>query len=557
MYCVARAASTSMSCAGHLRERAPATLVSARRLATDALLALALVAGTTIVIGAIESVSHVANISNLYVIGVAVLASRRGLLPAVLASVLAFAAFDWFFTTPTHQFVVDEPSEYVALLTLLVTSVIISQLLAIARRRADEALRGQRQTQLLHDVSQAALSSHDIAGVYPLALWRLNEALGLVGSCLFLKEPDGLRQVASSGSVPLDGNQRAWVEQVSTEGRAMAIWERHDEAVHVSTELGPETTTAQSTEYGQVSQLYLPLRVESRVHGVLVVGAKKDATPFSVHDRQLLVAFSNQLAVAVERQNLAEQQARARALEESDRLKTALVSSVSHELKTPLAAIKACATALLADASLSGAEAGVRRELAQSIDRETDRLTRLVTNLLDMSRLEAGALRPHLESVSIADVIADVLDRLEPVLEDREVTLDLPDSLPTTPLDFVQMTQVLTNLLDNALRYSPPGAAISISAEVVRDQLRVTIYNTGSHIPRHELGRLFDKFYRVSTESVGVGLGLSIARGIVEAHGGRIWAENVGHRGVAFTFTIPSPADPGAMTNGASLEALV
>jgi two-component system sensor histidine kinase KdpD len=171
-----------------------------------------------------------------------------------------------------------------------------------------------------------------------------------------------------------------------------------------------------------------------------------------------------------------------------------------------------------------------------------------------MSRVEAGALNPQLEWVSIADVIADVLDRLEPVLADRQITLDVADSLPRTPLDFVQMTQVLTNLLDNALRYSPAAAAITISAEVVREQLRVTVYNEGSRIPGRELERLFDKFYRISTESVGVGLGLSIARGMVEAHDGRIWAENVGRRGVAFTFTVPSPPEPPALTAGAQVE---
>src|SRR3981081_386210 len=163
-----------------------------RRLATDAVLAVAVVAGTSVVIGAAESVSHVSNISNLYVLGVAILASRRGLLPAMVGSVMAFLAFDWFFVPPVHQIVIDEPSEYVALLTLLVTSVIISQLLAVARGRAGEALRSHPQTQLLYDVSQRGLSSADIASVCPLALWRLNEARRLVGSRLFLKEDDGL-----------------------------------------------------------------------------------------------------------------------------------------------------------------------------------------------------------------------------------------------------------------------------------------------------------------------------------------------------------------------------
>jgi two-component system, OmpR family, sensor histidine kinase KdpD len=144
--------------------------------------------------------------------------------------------------------------------------------------------------------------------------------------------------------------------------------------------------------------------------------------------------------------------------------------------------------------------------------------------------------------VSIADAISDVLDRMEPLMASREVTVALTEPLPPTPLDFVQISQVLTNLLDNCGRYSPPDAAVSITAEVVREQLRVTVFNEGSQVPTSESERLFNKFYRVSPASGGVGLGLSITRGIVQAHGGRIWAENVGQRGVAFTFTIPSPA---------------
>jgi two-component system sensor histidine kinase KdpD len=297
--------------------------------------------------------------------------------------------------------------------------------------------------------------------------------------------------------------------------------------------------------------MYVPLNIESRAEGVLVVGPRKDRTVLTEEDRRLLEAFANQLAVAVERQGFAEQQARARALEESDRLKTALISSVSHELKTPLAAIKASVTGLLAHDCC--AQPDVPSELAGAINRETDRLTRLVSNLLDMSRLEAGVVRPQLEWVSIADVISDVLDRMEPILDGRTVALDLPDDLPATPLDFVQISQVLTNLLENAARYSPQQAAISISAEVVRQQLRVTVFNERSHIPRSELERLFDKFYRLTTASGGVGLGLSIARGIVEAHDGRIWAENVGQRGVAFTFTIPSPIQQPADASGSAI----
>jgi two-component system sensor histidine kinase KdpD len=229
-------------------------------------------------------------------------------------------------------------------------------------------------------------------------------------------------------------------------------------------------------------------------------------------------------------------------LEESDRLKSALVSSVSHELKTPLTAIKASATALRED----GAAPASRRELVESIDRETDRLTGLVSNLLDMSRLESGSVRLQIEWVSIVDVVADVLDRLEPSLAGRTVSVQIAEAIPPTPLDFALVGQVLTNLLENAARYAPEKARIAVSAEVVREQLRVTIFNEGSAIPEKDLERLFDKFYRANTAPGGTGLGLAIARNIVEAHGGRIWAENVGRRGVAFTFTLPSPAPSGA-----------
>lgn len=510
-----------------------------RTRSMDVALAAAVVAGVTVVIGAVESVSHVSNVANLYVIVIAVLASRRGLFPAVVASVLAFLVFDWFFIPPLHVFTVDDPSEYVALVTLLVTSVIIGQLLAHARKQAEEARSLQRQTQLLYELSQATLSNPDPFTVYPLALWRLNEGLGVVGSRLLLRAGADLHVAATAGAVPPLADEASWLQRVGEEGRPLAVFAYQKTNVRVGRELDLTAQESLLPNGERLVQLYVPLRVLSGLEGVLIVGERKDGATLPAKDRQLLLAFANQLAIAVERQTFAEQQARARALEESDRLKTALISSVSHELKTPLAAIKLSATTLLDDSV--GPDEGLRREVAESINRETDRLTRLVSNLLDVSRLEGGALRPQIECVSIADVVADVLDRMEPMLESHDVRVEIPDDPPATPMDFVQISQVLTNLLDNALRYAPVHASISISAAVVREQLRVTVFNEGSRIPRPDLDRLFDKFYRLSTLPGGIGLGLSIARGIVEAHGGRIWAENVGHRGVAFTFTLPSP----------------
>jgi hypothetical protein len=201
--------------------------VSWRAVVTDTLVALAVVAGISVVIGAIESVSHVGNISNLYIIGIAALASRRGFYPALVASVLAFLTFDWFFIPPLHVFTVDDPGEYVALGTLLVTIVIIGQLFAVARTRAQEAHLRQRQTQLLYDVSHAALANSRMQPVYALALWRLNDTLGLCGSRLYLKEGDGLRQEASSGVLEEVADEAFWLGQAVDDGRLVAVGYSH------------------------------------------------------------------------------------------------------------------------------------------------------------------------------------------------------------------------------------------------------------------------------------------------------------------------------------------
>jgi len=517
-----------------------------RSILADSSLAIAVVVVTSGVIRLIDTISHVSNISNLYIIGIAVLAARRGVFPALLASVLAFLTYDWFFIPPVHTFTVDNPSEYVALVTLLVTSIIIGQLLAAVRRRATEAQRQQVQTELLYEVSQAALSSSQVDEVYALAVRRLCEDLGMTWGRLQLRDQEQLQEVAAHGAVTDSSDAQHLRQRVAEEAQAMGVWQQPNN-VRIVSEIQIDAGQASSPEGGTLSEVYTPLTIESRVEGVLVVGGRIASEPLTSEEARFLQAFSNQLASAVQRDRLADQIARARALEESDRLKSALVSSVSHELKTPLAAIKASATTLLQDSATT--DSAVRRELTEAINREVDRLTRLVSDLLDMSRLEAGGIRPQPEWVSIADVVADVLERLEPVLRDRDVAVNISEEIPETPLDFVLISQVLMNLLDNAARYSPSPSKIAISAEVVREQLRVSVFNEGSQIAPDDLERLFDKFYRGTISAGGTGLGLAIARGMVEAHGGRIWAENVGRRGVAFSFTLPSPAPSAAASS--------
>ena len=242
--------------------------------------------------------------------------------------------------------------------------------------------------------------------------------------------------------------------------------------------------------------------------------------------------------MALERAWLAQAESRARVLEESDKLKSAILSSVSHELRTPLSTIKAAAS------SLRGKEVGwdspARVELVAAIDDEADHLNMLVGNLLDMSRIESGALRPKREWNILPEILGGVLARMKNLTAGHRIEVDVPESLPLIPVDYVQMEQVFTNLVSNSIKYAPAKTVVCIRARQEEDRIHIQVNNQGPHVPSRDLERIFDKFYRTTDAErvTGTGLGLSICKGIIEAHGGRIWAENISD-GLAFNFTLP------------------
>jgi len=253
----------------------------------------------------------------------------------------------------------------------------------------------------------------------------------------------------------------------------------------------------------------------------------------------MLQTFTSQGALALERIELAQSETRTRVLEESDRMKSALLSSVSHELRTPLATIKAAVTSVLSGEVEWGSEAA--QDLLAAVDDETDNLNRLVGNLLDMSRIEAGALKPDLNWNELSEIVESASRRIRHVLEGFILTIDLPEDLPLAPLDFMQIERVFTNLFSNSAKYAPPGSEIWVKAKAQPDQtLWVQVANQGPPIPEKDLDRIFDKFYRITNAArvTGTGLGLSICKGIIEAHGGRIWAENLPGR-FAFNISLP------------------
>jgi two-component system sensor histidine kinase KdpD len=291
---------------------------------------------------------------------------------------------------------------------------------------------------------------------------------------------------------------------------------------------------------------YLPLSTARGVLGVLGVQGPATAERSPVPEQaRLLEAFASQGALALERASLAEQARRAEMLQATEKLQTALLNSISHDLRTPLVSITGALSSLQEDGVMLDGQA--RRALVDNARAEAERLNRLVGNLLEMTRLEAGALKVRRQAVEVADLVGTALQQLGDRLEERPVTVAVPDDLPAVGADFVLMLQVLGNLLDNALKYSPAGSPLELSARgaIDADMVDIEVADRGTGIPPQDLERIFDKFYRVQRpgNATGTGLGLSICKGIVEAHGGRLQVENRPGGGTRVRVSLPAAKD--------------
>ena len=285
--------------------------------------------------------------------------------------------------------------------------------------------------------------------------------------------------------------------------------------------------------------LYLPIMTKDRVAGVLEVTGRPGSAAFRAESEQPLTTFVDQAALALERARLSEEAAQAAALAQSDELKSALLAAVSHDLRTPLASIKASATSLLDDSVDWDAE--TRRDFLTAIDEETDRLTLMVSNLLDLSRIEGGALRPQMDWYDVDELIADVRSRMAARAAGHPLTVTVEPDLPPLRFDYVEIAQVLVNLIENAVKYTPAGTPIAVSARMVPGAVEIAVHDDGPGIPPESQRRLFEKFYRArsGTSAPGSGIGLSISKGLVEAHGGTISVESAPGAGTTFRFTLP------------------
>ena len=462
------------------------------------LAAFALAAAMSIVLDAIQPAPSLPVVVMLHLFLIGALASALGWMAGLAAALASAVLINLLFIPPRLAFAVTRTEDAALLILFLSVSLVSIPLLGRAQSSLRDARARQRELTHLYELITALAGQRRESAIARTLASHLREALQ-AQSVEVVIQPDPKRE-AVIACAP---------DNAAPDGR-------------------PDDVVPLMTPRGLLGEIHL---------------WRDTGAPLSDSTGQLIRAAASQAALAVERAALAEAQTRAQVLEESDRMKTVLLSSVSHELRTPLATIKAAVSSLR-----SGAvswDAAARHELLAVIEEETDQLNYLVGNLLEMSRIEAGALKPQRQWCVLADILNQTLRRLQRASASHTFQVDVSEDLPLVPVDEAQIGQVFSNLISNSLKYAPPGSAIAIRAEAKADRwLTVSVANQGPQVPAQDLERIFDKFHRVTAadQITGAGLGLSICKGIIEAHGGRIWAENLPASSpytFAFHFTLP------------------
>lgn len=466
--------------------RASMTRANVRSVSSRYLLAIVLTAGLTLATWPLRDALTNANISLFYMLVTLIAAVLLGTGPSLLTAVLSFFSFNFFLVRPYYTLAVEDPRELLDLLVFLAAALTAGQLAAYARQQAEAAGLNARQQEILYALTSALNPLTDTTAI------------------------------------------RAELRRVVVERLG---------ATHV--DFLPSRAVNPVPE-GAGNAVFLLLEAGETIHGTLRAVFSQPLPPS--HFR-LLSACVGQAALALHRVELTAQAQRTQALAEADRLKTALLHAVSHDLRTPITIIKTSAATL--DALGDRLSPDERRELAHTVEAQADLLDRLVGNLLDMSRLQAGAMVLHRELNSLEEIAGDVAAVAFQQQGAERITLDFPDDLPLTPFDYGLMRQALSNIVDNALRYEPDGRRVLIRGRVKGNSARLEVVNHGPTIPAEEKAHITEPFYQSRDgRSVfgSVGLGLAIARGIIEVHRGTMWVEDTPSGGATFVITLPQEA---------------
>lgn len=446
------------------------------------------VAALTAVLWLLHTVLVPSNLLLCYVLLVLGAARWLGRAAAIVASLAAFLTYNFLFVPPLYTLRIERGQDLLEVVVFLGVSLVVGTLAARERTLTITAQGRAAQLKALYQLSQQINAADDLGELLPMIATTMLHVLPAAGAEIVLLLP----------------------------GRPLA-------------------TAQAGTRSGALTHC-VSIVIEGKSVGELRAWNAQNAT----NAPETLVTLSALIAALVTRTRAADVAIQSQALREADRLKSALLSSVSHDLRTPLAIIKGAASNL-ADTSVQW-DAATQQAFADTIVAEADRLNRLMRNLLEMSRLEADAPQRQHDLVEIGAVITTTLQRLAPVLAEHHLVLDIAPELPLVAVDAVQIELVLSNLLENAAKFAPPSTTITITAEHIATTLQVSVADEGPGIPPVALPHIFEKFYRVAVPEHGPGgsgLGLAICQGIVEAHGGRIWAEGGPHGGTVFRFTLP------------------
>lgn len=523
------------------------TPLRVRRLARATAVAAPLLALATLVVWVLQDGLGVSGASMVYLVAVVVTALLTGTVGAIVSAIAAFLLYDFLFIEPRYTLTVAEPSEWLGVVLLLFVGVVVGQLAARQRTRREQAEMREREAIAQFRLSRALATRVSTPAVLPEVTSILAAETGMARIWIALGADDASERVAAdTDDAPRPTIGLAFVLRRNP-GDAPAAWVR----IHLPAGR-PRAGGAHGGDAYRVR-----IEAEARTYGSIWALRPRGA-PLPGHtETRLLSAAADLVGLALDHDRLAAESQAAEIARASDALKSALVQSVSHDLRTPLATIRAAAGSLRPGSGLTVED---QAESAAAIDREVEYLNRLVTNLLDLSRIEAGALRAERDVYELEDLLGPAIERLRTRLGDRTLELDL--QAPPVVVDPIFLDEAVANVLDNAAKYTPTGTRIRMSAEAHAGQVRLTIEDSGGGVPADALPRLFEKFYRVPSRErrsrAGTGIGLAVVRGLVEAMGATVGARRSALGGLAIDLDLPaaeqsSPkSEPAATSAGAS-----
>ena len=481
-----------------------------------------ILAGSTGLCFSIFPLLDLANLIMVYMLGVMAVALWLSRGPALFTSIMSVVAFDFFFVPPRFSFAVSDVRHLITFVVMFLVAMVMSSMAGKLKRQAETAVSAGRQSAALAALGRELVATRGTDNLLAVAQRHLTEVFEHHAIFLLPDASGSLRVRAKTPGTPaLHGKNLGVAQWVLTNGKPA----------------GRDTQTLPDTD-----TMFLPLNGAGGVVGVVGLHSDQAGAAYRLRlpdQQRLLEAFLAQIAQALEVDRL-EDAAKSTLVEmESEKLKTSLLSSVTHDFQTPLAAISGSAEAILVLGKAADSERVMG--LAENIRQEANRLSRLVGNLLRMARLESGKFKPNLQPVPLEEVVGAALNRMEVLLKDHPVTVDLPPDLPLVTMDDVLMEQLFVNVLENAVKHTPPGTAVAIAARVEADRVRIQVTDHGQGLPQEELPRIFDRFYRVNrgAGADGYGLGLAICRLIAKVHGGDIAAVNVPGGGLRIDLTLP------------------